>query len=332
MALANPSPNADNDELERLRQLNQKGVKIFSTDDVLMEGLKLLGWKEGRLKKRKSANTNIDQYTGMYGVHPCVTAQLTEDLQTTEFDEARVEPKDLNLDKLHWTLNWLYRYPTETERESQWNKCANTVRDANWLYTDKIRHLKREKIVWPKSFLPTDIWVMTVDGTHLVTLEPGDGDIPKDPSYFSFKHHAAGFNYEVGVSLFESKCIWLSGPHKAGEYNDAKVFREKGLCDKLKQTGKKAIGDDGYRGFPNECSTANGLDCEAVKDFKSRARQRHEIYNGKLKVFSVLSDTFRCKSHPKDPWTPAQKLQMVFEAVNVLVAYKMEKGEPLFDI
>jgi len=28
----------------------------------------------------------------------------------------------------------------------------------------------------------------------------------------------------------------------------------------------------------------------------------------------------------------AEKLQMVFEAVNVLVQYKMEMGEPLFDI
>ena len=30
--------------------------------------------------------------------------------------------------------------------------------------------------------------------------------------------------------------------------------------------------------------------------------------------------------------TAAEKLQIIFEAVNVLVAYKMEWGEPLFDI
>ena len=194
-----------------------------------------------------------------------------------------------------------------------------------------IRNLKGMKIVWPK-FNPSDIWVMPVDGAHLVTLEPGDSDVPKDPAYFSFKHHAAGFNYEVGIDLFTSRCIWLSGPHKAGTYNDAKVFKEKGLRAKLRRHGKKAIADEGYRGFPGEISTANSMDCDQVAEFKVRARQRHEIYNGKLKQFQVLSDRFRCKNNPNDGLTVAEKLQICFEAVNVLVAYKMEFGEPLYDI
>ncbi|CAB9506198.1 hypothetical protein SEMRO_257_G101010.1 [Seminavis robusta] len=101
---------------------------------------------------------------------------------------------------------------------------------------------------------------------------------------------------------------------------------------KLHSSGKKAIGDEGYRGFPNEMSTQNTLDPEEVKEFKTRARQRHEIYNGKLKKFEVLSERFRCKNNPNDSYTVAEKLQMCFEAVNVLVQYKMEKGEPLFDI
>jgi hypothetical protein len=304
------------------------GLVILSSDEMLVHGLQLLGWENKRLNRRTTA-TNINQYSGMYGMHPGAVAQLSEDLQTTDIESARM--KELSMDKLHWALHFLYRYPTETERESTWKKCANTVRNSTWLYVDKIRNLKHQKIVWPK-FLDDDIWVMTVDGTHLVTLEPGNSDVPKDPSYFSFKHHSAGFNYEVGVHLFESKCIWLSGPHKAGTYNDAKMFREKGLKAKLESTGKKAIGDDGYRGFPNTVSTANALDCKEVTEFKTRARQRHEIYNGKLKQFGVLSERFRCKNNPKDKYTMEEKLQMCFEAVNVLVHYKMQHGEPLFDI
>ena len=190
------------------------------------------------------------------------------------------------------------------------------------------------KIVWPgkKYRQSDDIWVASVDGTHLVVLEPGDSDVPKDPSYFSFKHHAPGFNYEVCIALFESKCIWLSGPHKAGTYNDAKMFKECGLKDKLKRAGKKAIGDDGYKGFSNQIVTANALDSEAVREFKVRARQRHEIYNSKLKTYDILSERFRCKNNPNDKYTVSEKLQMCFEAVNVLVQYKMEMGEPLFDI
>ena len=303
-------------------------IIILSPDEMLLAGLTLLGWKEDRLKRRQDS-TNEQQYVGMYGANQYVTAQIAEDLQTTTIKEARIEK--MNIDKLHWALHFMYRYPTETERESAWKKCANTIRAACWYYINKICNLKHKKIVWPK-FKESDIWVMTVDGTHLVTLEPGDSDFPKDPSYFSFKHHTAGFNYEVGVDLFHSRCIWLRGPYKAGEFNDAKVFREKGLMAKLQQVGKKAIGDEGYRGFPDLISTANSLDSDAVKEFKIRARQRHEIYNSKLKQFGILSERFGCKNNPNDPFTVDEKLQMSFEAVNVVVQYKMEMGEPLFDI
>jgi hypothetical protein len=270
----------------------------------------------------------------MYGVNTVVTAQLCEDLQTTEVEDARIEPGEMNVTKLHWTLHFLYRYPTEVERQNQWNQCANTIRDSCWFYTAKIRALKATKISWPPRgfWKDDDIWVMGVDGTHLLVLEPGDSDIPKDPSYFSFKHHAAGFNYEIGVCLFTSRCIWFSGPHKAGTYNDAKMFTEFGLKDKLERAGKKAIGDDGYRGFPNQISTANSHDSDAVREFKVRSRQRHEAFNGKIKQFSVLSERFRCKNNPNDKLTVQEKLQMCFEAVVVLVQYKMEMGEPLYDI
>jgi hypothetical protein len=60
------------------------------------------------------------------------------------------------------------------------------------------------------------------------------------------------------------RLIWLSGPHKAGTYNDAKMFTDCGLKDKLEQASKKAIGDDGYRGFPNQMSTANSHDSDTV--------------------------------------------------------------------
>ena len=305
-----------------------ENLVVLSADKMLQFGLLLLGWKQAQIDRRQMG-TNVEQYTGMYGCHPYVVAQLCEDLQCTKIPSARVEKMDIT--KLHWSLHFMYRYPTETERESLWNKSANTIRFSCWYYMDKIRNLKKDKIVWPK-FQDSDVWVMTVDGTHLLTLEPGDSDIPKDPSYFSFKHHAAGFNYEVGVHLFESRCIWLRGPFKAGAYNDAKMFKDGGLMAKLKQAGKKAIGDEGYRGFPNQISSVNPLDSKEVKEFKARARQRHETYNSKLKIFGILSERFRCKSHPNDPFTVAEKLQMAFEAVNVLVQYKMESGEELYDV
>jgi hypothetical protein len=308
-----------------------ENLVILTEEEMLLKGLDLIGWNTSRVEKWKS-ETALEHYRGMYGVNPVVTAQLCEDLQRTEVGDARIGKMDV--EKLHWALHFLYRYPSEIESSNTWNKCANTIRESHWFYTAKIRALKVTKIRWPRSgfWKDDDIWVLSVDGTHLLVLEPGDSDIPKDPSYFSFKHHAAGFNYEVGVCLFESKCIWLNGPNKAGEYNDAKMFTDGGLKDKLALAGKKGIGDDGYRGFPNQISTANGLDSEDVRVYKVRSRQRHEVFNGKLKQFGVLSERFRCKNNANDQFTAAEKLQMCFEAVVVLVQYKMDMGEPLFDI
>jgi hypothetical protein len=300
----------------------------LTSEQILIHGLMLAGWDAEKLGRR-SDETNTDQYRGLYGVEPCVMTELVKDLQTTDIATARID--SLNLDKLHWAVHFLYRYPTETENESTWKKSANTIREACWYHVDKIRNLKAAKIVWPQ-FLATDIWVLSVDGTHLVSLEPGTSEFPKDPSYFSFKHHTAGFNYEIGIDLFRSKCIWLSGPHKAGDYNDAKIYKNFGLHDKLKLLGKKAIADDGYRGFQSTISTHNGLDSLPVREFKTRARQRHEAYNGMLKQFQVLSDRFRCKNNEKERFTAPEKLQMCFEAVNVIVQFKMDLTDPLFDI
>jgi hypothetical protein len=62
---------------------------------------------------------------------------------------------------------------------------------------NKIRNLKKIKIVWPK-FMESDIWIMTVDGTHLFTLEPGDSDVPKDPSYYFLNIMRLGLITKLG--------------------------------------------------------------------------------------------------------------------------------------
>jgi hypothetical protein len=107
----------------------------MSVDEIMLSGLKLLGWDEKRLERCK-AETNVDQYHGMFGMNPAVAAQLCEDLQTTTIQSARIESMDV--DKLHWSLHFLYRYPTETKRKSLWNKCANNVCWSCWYYVNKI--------------------------------------------------------------------------------------------------------------------------------------------------------------------------------------------------
>jgi hypothetical protein len=104
---------------------------ILTADEINFKGLNLLGWDTSRVEKWKS-ETALEQYCGMYGVNPVVMAQLCKDLQRTEVGDARIEPGKTDITKLHWTLHFLYCYPSELECTNVWNKCTNTVCDSCW--------------------------------------------------------------------------------------------------------------------------------------------------------------------------------------------------------
>ena len=272
----------------------------------------------------------MERFRSHFGADPDVLAHIWEDLQTTSLPEANINRhftarKKKELKPFFAAMHFLKRHETENERERTWKRSKNTLRRDDWFYVDKIRALKTVKITFPTlKELGDLIWILSVDGTHLRTEEPTHPDLPKDPANFSYKHHCAGFNYEIALSLAESRLIWMSGPHEAGTYNDVKIFKEMGLACKLKQLGKKGIADSGYNGYPNLLSLPNNShDDKEVAKFKTRARQRHEGFNRMLKTFDCVSDRFR---HSKE------RLQACFEAVAVVVQYKMEHGYPLFDI
>jgi len=298
-------------------------LEIYTMDEMLEIGLKLLRWEDHQLA-RVCRETRVTRYRGHFGANPGVYAQMWEDLQTTTMEDARVAPSRRCIKQFHAALHFLYRYPAEIERETTWSNISHMdkLRNECWYFVDRIRALLALKAGWPADNFGDDKWVMSIDGVHFVTYEPSHEKLPKDPAYFSYKHHAAGFNYEIGVSLYESKLVWFNGPFKAGTFNDIKMFTDGGLKAKLQATKKMVIADHGYTGYPTLVSTSNSQDSKEVSKFKVRARQRHEKYNGKLKEFQCLDDRFRHKG----------KLQACFEAVNVIVAYKMEMGEPLYDI
>ena len=187
-------------------------INILTEDEMLFAGLEALGWEVRRLKIFKR-NTNIDRFRGMFGINPDVCAQLWEDLQTTDIVEAWIHPDDRDLLTLFMALHFLKRYPTEIERESIWKPInINVMRENVWLYIQKIQALKTAMLPgWPGDNFGDDKWVMSVDGVHFVTEEPTHPNFPKDKGYFSFKHNSAGFVYEIGLSLYESKLIWFNG-------------------------------------------------------------------------------------------------------------------------
>jgi len=289
---------------------------------MLVAGLQHLGFSARKIN-RVLEQTNQVRLIANYGINSTALAQLWEDLQTTTIPGARLDVKKRDLKMFFCTMNFLRRYHVEKEREAKWYSDRKN-RDDGWYYVQKIGLLKGIKITWPFDNFGDDIWCISVDGTHFRTYEKRSATLNLDPSIFSYKNKCAGFNYEIGLSINESKLVWFNGPFEAGTYNDAKIFNEKGLRAKLQQCAKCAIGDGGYRGYRDCMSTPNiRYDDPEVRKFKTRVRMRHERYNAMLKSFKCLSDDFRSSK---------EKLQLCFEAVAVICQYKMEFGEPLFDV
>jgi hypothetical protein len=118
----------------------------------------------------------------------------------------------------------------------------------------------------------------------------------------------------------------VNGPFRAGE-NDMAIFKKPdGLMTRIPQ-GKKVIADEGYRGEPWMLATKNPLDSSDLKDFKGRAKGRHESFNSRLKQFGILAQTFRGKGP-----TRMDQHQRAFEACCVVSQYNMENGDPLFEV
>ena len=101
-----------------------------------------------------------------------------------------------------------------------------------------------EIIVWPESWSNPDgdssdepIFLVTVDGVHCPIEEPTHDDFSENRIYYSHKINAAGLDYEIAISIFEQKCVFVNGPFEAGK-NDISVFRQK-LKHKLLETREK---------------------------------------------------------------------------------------------
>ena len=176
------------------------------------------------------------------------------------------------------------------------------------------------QIVWPEEwdeehpdFENTPTFLLTIDGIHCRCYE-------KDSSWYSHKFKQAGVNYELGVNVYENKLVWIKGPDKAATH-DITVYR-KDLKKKIPK-GKRVIADGGYKGEPKTISFPNAHDSKDLAKFKSRARCRHETFNGRLKTFGCLEQRFRHK---------IQKHVICFEAVCVIVQYQLDYGFPLFDV
>ena len=118
---------------------------ILTPDQIMRKGLELCGYDLKR-QQRVKRETNLERFKDSYGSHPVVYAQIFEDLQTTDIDEAKVEGKKLNLTYFLAGLHWLKRYPTEKTRSGRFKVCETTARNWGWFYAKKIQALKTVKV------------------------------------------------------------------------------------------------------------------------------------------------------------------------------------------
>ena len=118
--------------------------------------------------------------------------------------------------------------------------------------------------------------------------------------------------------------MFIEGPFRGGK-PDLDMFRESGLMDKLKQTGKVCIADRGFRSKLVEekkhFSLPDYMDSKELHSFKTRARLRQETFNRRLKHFESLSETWR---------HGFIKHGIALRAVAVTVQYQMDNGSPIF--
>ena len=297
---------------------------ILTPKEILSIGLKMVHFTDARID-RASLKTNTKRFKDHFGCNQLVAAQMFEDLQVSKNAEARLDDDRINANYFLQALHFLYGYETEGKREPKFDLSHKTLRQHAWYYVQKISALKHEKIIFPDDF-GENIWVLSLDCIDCPIEEIQGQEVSQDSELFSFKFHGAGLRYEFGIDLFRSNLIWINGCFLPGKYPDNKIFTDFGLKEKLESIGKKALADRIYNGYPQVCSTFNAVDRPVVSKFKARAQMRHEQFNGMVKEFKCMSEKFRHK-----PDKPA-KHQMCMEAVCVICQYRMELGEPLFDI
>ncbi|GKY90941.1 hypothetical protein MPSEU_000066900 [Mayamaea pseudoterrestris] len=290
-------------------------------NELLAKGLAVFNVSVAQ-QERLTKKTKISRFKAHFGSKPKVLAKVWRDLQTTNIQEARIDPTKAFIDYFLMTIYWLKRYPTEEQLAVTFQMSEKTARKWCFYFAKRIQALKESKILWPEMTNDASpIFIMTVDGIHCSINEPKHATRSKNPAFYSHKSNGPALDYELGISVFTNQLVWMNGPFPAGQ-PDIKIFREQGLKDMIPQ-GKRVIGDNGYRGEKNIISTPNSSDPAPVRKFKSRARARHETFNARIKAFHCIKQVFR---HGID------KHKVAFEAVCVICQYQLENGSALFDV
>lgn len=301
---------------------------FLSPDTVLRKGLQLVGIdsnKQARVKKE----TNVKLFRAFFGSSPLDLAQMWMHLCYPTNLVPTSECNERGFKSFMASHYFLWHYPKNAKvGAAVFGACEKLMQGKLlWTWLDRIRSLKKYKVKWLDSFSKpnTSTFVLSVDCVDFKIEEPTHPTLPKDKSFYSHKHGSAGLKYEIGISIFHSKVVWIAGPFRCGRH-DATVFgRKGGLKDQMVKyaPGKRGIADGVYSKYKDILSLPNPNDNKELHNFKTRARMRHEVFNGRVKHYQSMS---QCWRHG------IEKHQIAAEAVMTTVCYQMDNGARLFDV
>ena len=200
---------------------------IYSPDEMTALGLDAVKIPEYR--QRVCRDTTMSRFQGYFGSKPHVLAIIWEDLQKTTNPDARIDALATKRVKYFFlAMHFLWVYPTEIREGGQFDCDEKTGRGWRWYFVGRIRALKKDKIIWPADWSTVDspFFCYSVDGVHFWINELLHPTMSKNPKLASHKNKKPSLDYEIALSLWESKVVHLNGPHVASKH-DITVFREK---------------------------------------------------------------------------------------------------------
>ena len=302
---------------------------LFTPSEVLVRGFNLIPGLPS-IREEDWNQCNVKKFTQHFGSSPTIISIIWNDIIASENRIDNKDKSEAGFKKLLRAIHFLWAYPKNAAiTASSVGVGERSVQGERlWGWVRVISGLKDVKIVWPEDeYNDQDgrIYIVGVDGVDFRTWEKKDPRFPIDKGQYSHKFHHGALKYEIAIDCYTSRVVWISGPHKGLENN--KTIFKSGLFQKIPD-GKLVVADRGYSAqtdtaeYRAKMSIPNLCDSKETHNFKSRVRARHESFNGRIKFFRSLYDTYH-HSHDKHV--------DVFEAVAVMVQYQMDNGSPLFE-
>lgn len=302
---------------------------LFTPEQVLIRGFRYMSGLK-KITNQEYNKRNVRTFMAHYGSSPSVVAVVWCDIITEEIDLG-VSAKDKNekgFRRLLGAMHFLWAYPKNAVILA--SAMGTNIRQCQgenlWKWVKALALLKALKIVWPEDEYNDpnrQIIIVSVDGVDFKCWEKSTPEFNIDKGQYSHKFHHGALKYEIAIDTYTSRVVWINGPFRGGEHD--KNIYDMALRDKI-PNGKKIVCDRVYGKAADKAEykklcLPNLCDSKELGNFKARVRCRHESFNGRLKFFRSLADTYHHDN---------KKHVFVFEAICVIVQYQMENGSPLF--